>query len=192
MKPLSLRLPALRHVRPQVRLVARFWGVCALISLGGCANSFLSDGIDRLTPYRVEIVQGNVVTREQVALVRPGMAREQVRNVLGAPLLTDLFHASRWDYVFSLRRGGDVVQRKTVTAWFDGDVLKTIDAPNDLPSENDFVASLPIRRVVQTAAPKLELSAEERSALPAPSKREAAPAAPVGALRPFPPLEPNP
>ena len=60
----------------------------ALWMLAGCAW---------LEPYKVPIVQGNVVTREQVAVLRPGMSRIQVRDILGTPLLTSVFHAHRWD-----------------------------------------------------------------------------------------------
>jgi len=56
--------------------------------------------IPGITPYKPEIQQGNYVSQEMVAQVKPGMTREQVRNLLGTPLLTDIFHADRWDYVY--------------------------------------------------------------------------------------------
>jgi outer membrane protein assembly factor BamE len=59
-------------------------------------------------------VQGNVVTSEQVARVKPGMTRAQVRDILGTPLLTDPFHADRWDYLFTIRRQGC---RRSAAAW---------------------------------------------------------------------------
>lgn len=59
-----------------------------------------------LEPYRVDVVQGNVVTQEVMALVQPGLGRAQVREILGTPLLADPFHANRWDYVFTIRRQG--------------------------------------------------------------------------------------
>ncbi|NJN40391.1 MAG: outer membrane protein assembly factor BamE, partial [Gammaproteobacteria bacterium] len=62
--------------------------------------------VGALTPYRIDIVQGNVITREQAALIRPGLSRLQVRDVLGTPLIADPFHAQRWDYIFTLRRAG--------------------------------------------------------------------------------------
>jgi outer membrane protein assembly factor BamE len=183
-----------RVAKPRVGIAvscAKFGLVLAgFTQLAGCANSIFSEGIDALTPYRVEIVQGNVVTREQLTQVRVGMGREQVRGVLGAPLLTDMFHEARWDYVFSLRQRGQMVQSRKVTVWFEGDVLKKVDAPSDLPSENDFVATLPVKRASQTNDPKLELSAAERELVPKPVARETPSSTPVGALRPFPPLEP--
>lgn len=163
--------------------------VLSLSLLGGCASSRQSDDgfFARITPYRIEIVQGNVVTSEQVARIKPGLTRNQVRDILGTPLLTDPFHADRWDYLFTLRRDGLEPQRRSVVVWFDGDRLKTIEA-GDLPSERDFVKAISLAR--RTLAPReLELSDEQRQALPAPPKRDEAPAAePTGPARSYPPL----
>ncbi|MEO8145937.1 MAG: outer membrane protein assembly factor BamE [Betaproteobacteria bacterium] len=53
-----------------------------------------------VTPYRMVIQQGNFISQEMVAQLKPGMTKEQVRFILGTPLVTDIFHADRWDYVF--------------------------------------------------------------------------------------------
>ncbi|MEF7615428.1 outer membrane protein assembly factor BamE [Aquincola sp. MAHUQ-54] len=165
----------------------------ALLATAGCSSwqesLRTSDSVlGVITPYRVEVVQGNVVTKEQIALVKPGMNRAQVRNVLGSPLLADIFHADRWDYIFTIKRQGTEPQRRSVVLQFEGDLLKTVEAP-DLPGEQEFVASIsPIKTGKQ---PKLELTEEQRKALPAPSRPEAAPSAPepAGATRSYPPLE---
>ena len=114
----------------------------SIAALGGCA-SLQSDGslLGLITPYRIDIVQGNVVTKEQLALVRPGMSRVQVRDVLGSPLVTDVFHADRWDYVFTIKRPGTQPQLRSVVALFEGDRLLRVEAP-ELPSEREFVASI--------------------------------------------------
>ena len=74
-----------------------------------------------ITPYRMEIQQGNYVSQEMVSQLRPGMTREQVRFVLGTPLLMDIFHAERWDYVF-YRNASDGAreQRKLTVVFVDG------------------------------------------------------------------------
>jgi outer membrane protein assembly factor BamE len=82
-------------------------GLLAVLLLGGCQALQSSDNfLGFITPYRVEVVQGNVLTKEQVALVKPGLNKVQVRDILGSPLLTDVFHADRWDYAFTIRRQG--------------------------------------------------------------------------------------
>ncbi|MCA0241904.1 MAG: outer membrane protein assembly factor BamE [Proteobacteria bacterium] len=164
-------------------------GLAALSLLGGCAawrqseESFFA----RITPYRIEIVQGNVITSEQVARIKPGLTRAQVRDILGTPLLTDPFHADRWDYLFTLRRDGVPNQRRSVVVWFDGDALKSIEAP-ELPSEREFVAGITSTR--KKIEPRtLELTDAQIKALPAPPKRDDAPAPePQGPARSYPPL----
>ena len=159
--------------------------VCA--ALAGCQSLQRTDSfMGVITPYRIDIVQGNAVTKEQAALIKPGLSRLQVRDILGTPLLADPFHANRWDYLFTLRRPGAQPQRRSVVVHFDGDVVKSIEAP-ELPSEREFVAS--ISRFRDIRAPKLELSEAERSALPMPPRREAPPPEPVGPVREYPPLE---
>lgn len=145
-----------------------------------------------ITPYRIDIVQGNAVTREQVALVRPGMTREQVQAVLGTPMLADPFHAERWDYFFSLRRPGTAVQQRVVVAYFNrSGTLERLEAPADLPDRSEFAASVvPVRK---SAPPALELTEAQRQALPAPAARKEEPPipAPEGPSRSYPPLEPR-
>lgn len=96
-------------------------------------------------PYRVDVQQGNFVSREMVEQLREGMqrpegvTREQVRFVLGTPLLTDVFHANRWDYVFRLqKRNGEVISSR-VTVFFDNNRLARIEG-GDLPTEQEYLA----------------------------------------------------
>lgn len=155
--------------------------------LSGCEALQRTDSLfGWFTPYRIDIVQGNAVTKEQAAVLKPGMSRLQVRDVLGTPLMTDPFHANRWDYIFTLRRPNTALQRRSVVVVFDGDVVKSVEA-SDLPSEREFVAS--ISRFKDLRAPKLELSEAERAALPIPPKAPAPAAEPVGPVRDYPPLE---
>lgn len=166
--------------------------VITALGTTGCArlSSTMSDGVTSLiTPYRTEIVQGNVVTREQAALVKPGQSRNQVRDLIGSPLLADPFHSQRWDYVFVIRRPGTEPQQRTITVWFEGDKVSKLEAPDDLPGEREFVASITRPRAA-AKEPKLALTDAERAALPPPVRAPAASeAAPVGAVRSYPPLE---
>jgi outer membrane protein assembly factor BamE len=96
-------------------------------------------------PYRVDVQQGNFVTREMVDQLREGMlrpegvTRDQVRFVLGTPLLTDVFHSNRWDYVFRLQKKNGEIISSHVTALFDGDKLQKIEG-GDLPTEQEYLA----------------------------------------------------
>lgn len=144
-----------------------------------------------ITPYRVEIVQGNVVTQEQVDRIRTGMSRPQVRDILGSPLLADVFHADRWDYVFTIRRQGTEPQRRNVVAIFDGERLKSLDTGGELPSELSFVASIDATKP-DFKVPQLTLSEDQLKSLKAPAKAVSVEpaAAASAAARAYPPLEP--
>ena len=161
--------------------------LAASLLMAGCSSLQRTDSfLGLITPYRIDIVQGNAITKEQAALIKPGSTRLQVRDILGTPLLADPFHANRWDYLFTLRRPNAALQRRSVVVHFDGDVVKSIDAP-ELPTEREFVAS--ISRFKDPRAPKLELSEDERKALPPPVRRAAPAPEPVGPVRDYPPLE---
>ncbi|HUQ73530.1 MAG TPA: outer membrane protein assembly factor BamE [Burkholderiales bacterium] len=77
-------------------MVRALLAVCLTLLIAAC-------GVPRIpgiTPYKPDIQQGNFVSPEMIAQVKQGMTREQVRFLLGTPLLTDIFHADRWDYVY--------------------------------------------------------------------------------------------
>lgn len=78
-----------------------------------------------LTEYKIDIQQGNVLTQDMVAQLRPGLSKDQVRFILGTPVLMDMFHAKRWDYVYRLQKGstGEVEMRKFSTFFDDDDRL---------------------------------------------------------------------
>lgn len=76
-----------------------------------------------MTPYKMDVRQGNYVTPEMREKLKIGMTKPQVRYVLGTPTINDAFHGNRWDYVYSLERGGKVVEKQNLTLYFEGDNL---------------------------------------------------------------------
>ena len=111
-----------------------------------------------------------------------------MRDLLGTPLLQSLFHADRWDYVFTFKRKGEEPQLRKVTVFFKNGALEKFEA-DALPTEAEFVASLNSGRKAG-AVPELEASEESLKQFPAATK-----AAEPKALPPlpstYPPLEPN-
>ncbi len=72
--------------------------------------------------YKIDIQQGNVLTQDMVSQLRPGLSKDQVRFILGTPVLMDMFHANRWDYVYSLRKGNSsVTEMRKFSTFFDAD-----------------------------------------------------------------------
>ena len=94
-----------------------------------------------LRPYRPDIQQGNFISREMVSQLKEGMTREQVRFVLGTPLLTDVFHNERWDYPFRMAKGNGEMTVSRLTLTFSGDKLARIEG-GDLPTEADYLSRI--------------------------------------------------
>ena len=90
------------------------------------------------SPYRPDIQQGNFVSQEMLAQLKVGQTRDQVRFILGSPLLTDAFHADRWDYPFYLARGNGELTTSRVTVYFKDNVVERFEGGN-LPSERDYI-----------------------------------------------------
>lgn len=140
-----------------------------------------------VTPYKIDVVQGNFVSREQVQALQPGMGRQQVRDILGTPLVTSLFHGDRWEYVFTLKRPGMELQTRKLTVFFSGDTFERAEG-DEMPSESEFVATLGSQRPAR-AVPVLEATEAQLARFPA--RAPAPPAAPVPPPVPssYPPLE---
>ena len=177
------------------RLLPVTLALAAALGSAGCASlrpSSTDAFLGVITPYRVEVVQGNVITNEQAQVIKPGMNRAQVRDVLGTPLLADVFHADRWDYVFTIRRQGTEPQSRRIVVLFEGDAFKSIDTGGQLPSEREFVASIDTFKTSRNAPP-LALTEAQIKALPVPPKPVATSASGAESdtpLRSYPPLEP--
>jgi outer membrane protein assembly factor BamE len=102
------------------------------------------------SPYRIDIQQGNFISQEMVAQLKIGMTPDQVRFVLGTPLLTDIFHANRWDYVFRLQKGTGQVISSRIAVHFQDNRLASIDA-GELPSEQDYLSLIAGSKPAPTA-----------------------------------------
>jgi outer membrane protein assembly factor BamE len=191
-----LPLQCLDHIGPTSNMTAslnfrfpRIWlaGIFLSVGLGGCSNVHQ----DTFKPYVPEVVQGNFVSKEQRQALRPGMVRAQVRDILGTPLVSSLFHADRWDYVFSIQRQGVAPQNFRLTVVFKGEVLDQIES-DVLPSEAEFAGRL-VRPRTKGAMPKLEATEDDLKRYPS-NKSDVPASRPASAPLPssYPPLEPAP
>jgi outer membrane protein assembly factor BamE len=129
-----------------IRLGALLFVTCGLLS--ACSGlTTVSDGSKSkigavFKPYRPDMVQGNFISKEQLAKVKLGADREEVKVLLGTPLLTSSMHVNRWDYIFAYKRGDtQVVEQRRVTAYFEKDLLVKIDA-DELPTEYELIAEI--------------------------------------------------
>ncbi|RQH00693.1 outer membrane protein assembly factor BamE [Paraburkholderia dinghuensis] len=126
-------------------LACALLAAAALSGLSGCStyDSLTQRVAQKITPYRITIVQGNFVSKEAAAQMHVGMSRAEVRQLLGTPLLTDMFHDNRWDYIFYFKRGSTaVVQQRDFTVMFEGDRVASWSGGDDLPSNLELLAEI--------------------------------------------------
>jgi outer membrane protein assembly factor BamE len=102
----------------------------ALLMLAGCA-------------HKIDIQQGNIIALETLDKVKIGMDRDQVRYILGSPLLTDPFHQDRWDYYYSMQKKGRVTDRYGATLYFSGKTLERIEKYGPIPATANTETATP-------------------------------------------------
>ena len=167
--------------------------LAAALALAACSSvdNATRNMADAITIYRPEVVQGNFVSSEQAQALKTGMTRMQVRDLLGTPLLASVFHADRWDYVFTMARQGVPPQHYRLTVFFDKNgALERSEGGDALPSENEFAQHIsekakPKVPVLEATAEQLDRFPPSASAAPVAAADEPAPP-PAGS---YPPLE---
>jgi outer membrane protein assembly factor BamE len=95
-----------------------------------CAALLAGCGVPRalgIAPYKIEIQQGNFVSQEMVSQLKSGMSKDQVRQIMGTPLLVDIFHAERWDYLYSRETTEGKREKRKVVIFFEDGKLARID-----------------------------------------------------------------
>lgn len=128
-----------------------------------------------LGPHRIDVQQGNALDQENIARLKPGLNRSQVRFLLGTPLVVDPFRTDRWDYVYVFYKAGKLAEQKRITLFFDGEILARMEG--DLPVAEPVV---PPAAAVAKPEPKAEPIPVAQSPAPPPVVQpvpvEAAPA----------------
>ena len=132
----------------------RFATLLACAALSGCGFALV---------HKIDIQQGNVVLPEQVAQLKTGMTKAEVRTLLGTPLLTDVFHGERWDYYFSFAKGSKLEERTGLSVMFENERLASWKG--DVPSINLPNVSSSQRPLSAVSVPP----AESAPAVPPPS-----------------------
>ena len=73
--------------------------------------------------HKIDFQQGNVIEQDQFNQLRPGMNKQQVRFILGTPMINDTFHADRWDYIHRFKPGYGELEQKRLAVFFENDRL---------------------------------------------------------------------
>lgn len=130
----------------------------------GAPKTWLQTLLYRFTPFRVSIQQGNFISQEMVSQLKVGMSHEQVRFILGTPLVADVFHKDRWDYPFRLQKGNGEITTSKVTVFFKNERVESISG-KELPTEQDYINQL--AGPVKTAGKKPDTGNTPSTAKPA-------------------------
>ena len=108
-----------------VRIVLTLVAAAAAAAVAaGCSSVPRIPGV---TPYKMEIQQGNYISQEMVSQLKPGMSKDQVRFIMGTPLLTDIFHADRWDYVYWRETSQGKREQRRLAVYFSEGKLTRLD-----------------------------------------------------------------
>ncbi len=116
-----------------------FWkwvaGLGMGVALAGCH-------VGNLSVYKIDVQQGNILTQDEVKQLHVGMTPDQVRFLLGSPLVVDTFHPERWDYAYSYRPGTYAHQLKVppvphrdLTLWFKDGKLARMNGLDQVPEK---------------------------------------------------------
>lgn len=124
-----------------------------------------------LGPYRPDVHQGNIITQEMVDQLRQGMTREQVRFMLGTPLLTDEFHKDRWDYPYYLNPLKGQVQSRRLTVFFKDNKVERF-VSDEMPPESMADAMILGTHAARKAKPAPKQQVEQPPVYTPPPTRE--------------------
>lgn len=144
----------------------------ACLGLVGC-KSLPSLSVPSLKPYKIDIQQGNYIDAETAAKLKLGMTRAQVRFVMGTPLVTDIFHSGRWDYVYIDKKAGKLVAQRRIAVYFDGDLVQRIVQVMDDGKEVEITAPVATADT-PPAAPSVPAAADPAASVPVDAPQPAA------------------
>jgi outer membrane protein assembly factor BamE len=97
------------------------------VSAFAVAVAFTLPACSFFAPYRIDVRQGNYIDESMLAQLKPGMTREQVRFVLGSPLVADVFRSNRWDYVYRFKPGHGDVRQRAISVFFVNDQFDRVE-----------------------------------------------------------------
>jgi outer membrane protein assembly factor BamE len=165
----------------------------AAASLSACSNTRIPSPADLPIVYKIDVQQGNVITQDMVAQLKPGMDRSKVKFIMGTPVVADVFHQDRWDYLYTMqKRGGERSQRR-ISLYFKDDKLDRIEG-DVRPAAGEFTTPEKARSTTvavpgeqaTTLVGKIRQSLSDEEEAPKADAKAAAAAAPPAEAAPAP------
>ena len=135
-----------------MNLIRSYALIASALLLTSC--SYIFDRIPGV--YSLDIQQGNMISQDVINQLRPKMSKRQVLFIMGSPMLKDIFHEQRWDYIYSFQAGGEARIQKKISLFFDADTLIGVQGDyrpsniTSLKSSNESTLDLPKRVLEKT------------------------------------------
>ena len=140
-----------------MRKLLIYWASTASLLLAGCSSvhdpyapqSSILEKIPLM--YKRDMQQGNVITQGVINRLKPGMTKSQVNYIMGTPLLVDVFHLERWDYVYRAREGKQPTEQKRISLFFEDDRLVRTEGdlyPQRVDAMTGIIDSIEANKVV--------------------------------------------
>jgi outer membrane protein assembly factor BamE len=77
--------------------------------------------------YKADVNQGNLLEKNMVDSLKPGMTRRQVALIMGTPSVQSPFDQDRWDYATSFSHRGSDPDVRSLSLFFEENVLVRIE-----------------------------------------------------------------
>ena len=136
--------------------------------------------VAKINPFKIDVRQGNYVSQDMVAQLKPGQTKDQVRFILGTPLIVDAFHADRWDYVYRFQPGQGKVEQRRLIVYFEDNRLVRVGGDVVAGAAGETPARPPMQ-TLDIENPKAKSAPKSEQAPEAAPAAQANPAAPAGA-----------
>jgi outer membrane protein assembly factor BamE len=149
--------------------------LAATFLLGACTT--VNNTITTINPFKIDVRQGNYVTQEMVAQLKQGQTKDQVRYILGSPLLVDAFHTDRWDYVYRFQPGRGEAQQRHLIVYFQDNRLVRVAGDVVAGESGEAPPRPPMQTLVienPNAKPKEAVEAKPAEPVPESKPAEAA------------------
>jgi outer membrane protein assembly factor BamE len=107
--------------------------------------------------YRIDIPQGNYLEQKTIDKIQVGMTKEQVKFILGSPVIVDTFDKNTWNYIYRFKSGRNkkldsqkiftikFADDKLISADGDFELSENFNTPFNAPVSKDNNESIPIK-----------------------------------------------
>ena len=96
--------------------------------------------------YRIDIPQGNYLEQKNIDKIQVGMTKEQVKFILGSPVLVDTFDNDTWNYIYRFKSGTskELDSQKSFSIKFKDNLLISANGDFELSDKFNIPFNAPV------------------------------------------------